>query len=371
MCIIRQALVLLGFSLIFGVASGLHGEQPSNEQVGKALAASRFSLSAQSMELKELFDEVHKQTGNRLTDYRKQFGQSDTDLKIQLEIEDEPFWTGIDKILDQVELAIYPYSGEEALGVIQREQGAASRAKQASYVGPFRIEPINVVTERNLRNPTEQGGRIELEIAWEPRLRPIAITQSTDALKITAADGSLVQIGDEQKQFTVEAQPGSHATELYIPFELPPRSITKLSTLRGELSALVPGEIAEFRFEDLSPKKPTEQQRAGVKVVLNLVRKNQHLWEIHMRLCVESDETDLESHRGWVFQNLTYLQNKQGEMIDHVGFETTMQSKKEIGLAYLFDLPDDQIGDYTWVYHTPAAMVRMPINYELKDIALP
>ena len=52
-----------------------------------------------------------------------------------------------------------------------------------------------------------------------------------------------------------------------------------------------------------------------------------------------------------------------------------MQSKTEVGLAYFFDLPNvesgENLSEYTWVYRTPAAIVRMPVEYELKDIPLP
>ena len=70
------------------------------------------------------------------------------------------------------------------------------------------------------------------------------------------------------------------------------------------------------------------------------VRKNNAIWEIHMRLALDEDNEALQSHRGWVFQNLSYLVGKDGEPIDNAGFETTRQSRNEVGIAYLFDLPD-------------------------------
>ena len=90
-----------------------------------------------------------------------------------------------------------------------------------------------------------------------------------------------------------------------------------------------------------------------------------------MRIEVLSEEAGLESHRGWVFQNITYMLDKTGEVIDHAGFETTRQTEREVGLAYFFELPDDDIGSYTWVYRSPAAIVRVPVKYELKDSPLP
>ena len=350
-------------------------KQIETEQSSNVLAASRLTLSADAMELEKLFEQIHEQTGNRLLDHREQFNQTATPRYVTIELDDEPFWPAFDKILDTAGMTVYPFSGELALAVIEREKNALPRAEDASYAGPFRIQAVNVVARRNLRSPDQQVLRVELEIAWEPRLRPIALSQPIEALEITADDGSAVEVTNTQAVLNVEVQPGSHATELTIPLVLPPRCVTKLASFKGKMSALVPGRIVEFKFQELEKTKGASQERGGVEVTLNSIRKNQELWEVHMRLKVNSTETGLESHRGWVFSNLTYLLDKQGEIIDHAGFETTMQSKTEVGLAYFFDLPDvesdEDLSEYTWVYRTPAGIVRMPVEFELKDIPLP
>jgi len=341
------------------------------QQSGRALAASRLTISAQAMELGELFEKIHAQTGNRLTDHREQFGQKTTPRLVTIELTDAPFWTALDQILDVASLTVYPFSGEETLAIIDREQGGLPRAKGVSYAGPFRIQAVNVVARRNLRSPAQQDLRVKLEIAWEPRLRPIALSQPIESLVVTADDGRRVAPANTEAVLSVEVQPGSHATELTIPLVLPPRTVSKLASFQGKMSALVPGKLVEFKFQNLDHPKSTTQSRGGVTVQLQGVRKNQQLWEIHMRLQVDSAETGLESHRGWVFSNRTYLLNKEGEIIDHAGFETTLQSKNEVGFVYFFDLPNDDLSQYTWVYRTPAAIVRMPVEYTLKDIPLP
>lgn len=342
-----------------------------NLQNENALGGSRLTLSAKSKELGTLFDDVFNKTGNRLTDFRDQFGQENSTIYVTFKAEDELFWPSLDKILDQTSLDLYPYSGEKSLAVIEREIGAGPRHGAACYSGPFRIEATSIVLQSNSRTPSEQGGHIELEIAWEPRLQPIAISQNINKLSIVTNDGSTLKIEEAQEDLAVEVQPGSHATELNIPFELPPRSVISIDSLKGELSTIVPGKIAEFRFKDFSDKIPLSKKLGGIRVELNSLRKGDYLWEFHMQLHLESGDFDLNSHRGWVLQNLTYLLNKKGEVIDHVGLETTMQTNKTIGLAYFFDLQEEQLEGYTWVYRTPASIVRKPVKFELKEIALP
>jgi hypothetical protein len=91
-----------------------------------------------------------------------------------------------------------------------------------------------------------------------------------------------------------------------------------------------------------------------------------------MRIKVESLEAGLESHRGWVFQNVSFLQDKTGEKLDNAGFETTMQTETEAGFVYLYELPEGrELSDYVWVYRTPSAIVSMPVEYKLEEVPLP
>ena len=341
------------------------------EQSSRALGASKLTLDASEMPIAEVFQQIRQQTGNQLSDHREQFGQTASARPLTISLTDEEFWPALDKILDATKLTTYPFSSEDTLAIINRDGEALPRAEGATYAGPFRIQPINVTARRNLRSTDEQSARVELEIAWEPRLRPIALSQPIETLEVTTDEGTRLPIASQRQMLNVEVQPGSHATEFTIPLELPERSATKIASFKGQMSALVPGRMVDFKFTDLDKPKSATQSRGGVQVTMVGARKNQDLWEVHMRIKVDSAEAGLESHRGWVFQNLTYLLNPQGELIDHAGFETTMQSATEVGLAYFFELPTDEIVDYTWVYRSPAAIVRLPVEFELVDIPLP
>jgi len=104
-------------------------------------------------------------------------------------------------------------------------------------------------------------------------------------------------------------------------------------------------------------------------VMVDDVRKNNAIWEVHMRFALDEDNGALQSHRAWVFQNLSYMLDKDGKQIDNGGLETTRQTKNEVGVAYVFDVP--AIEGLSWIYETPAAIVDLPVEYEIKDIELP
>ena len=168
----------------------------------------------------------------------------------------------------------------------------------------------------------------------------------------------------------VEVPTGTQAAEIVLPFALAARDVKKIATLHGKLHALVPGRHVKFQFDDLAKAAGKTQRLGGVQVTLDDVRKNNAIWEVHMRFALDEDNGALQSHRGWVFQNLSYLVDKDGKRIENAGFETTRQTPNEVGVAYLFDVPDG-IEGLSWVYETPAAIVDLPVEYELKDIELP
>ena len=51
------------------------------------------------------------------------------------------------------------------------------------------MEVLEVQSQRNLRKPNQNSLKLQLEVAWEPRLRPIAVSQAAADLAATVDDG--------------------------------------------------------------------------------------------------------------------------------------------------------------------------------------
>lgn len=345
--------------------------QQVEERVAKsAVEATTVTLSAKEMPLREVFAEIEKQTGNKLADNREQNDDAGSAAEITIELNEEPFWPALDQILDKATLGVYAYGGEDALSIVNRAGDERPRHGAAHYAGPFRIEVLEIQGQRNLRQPNRQSLKLQMEVAWEPRLRPIALSQPVADVSATTDNGETLSVSQPDAVLDVEVPMGTQAAEIVLPFSLPSRDAKRITTLRGKLRALVPGRQAKFEFDDLANAAGKSQRRGGVQVTLDDVRKNNAIWEVHMRMALDEDNEALQSHRGWAFQNLSYLVGEDGEPIDNAGFETTRQTANEVGVAYLFDLPQG-IEGLTWVYETPAAIVELPVEYELKDIELP
>ena len=341
------------------------------DEVEAILEPTRLSLITAGTDLTGVFADIEQQTGNKLVDFRERFNQEASPNPWNFSLSNREFWPLLDKFLDAADLDLYTSSGEESLAVVNRMRGSAPRFGRACYAGPFRIEALSITARRGLRIPGESSAQLDLEIAWEPRLSPISFSLATDAIQVVGDDQTPLVVDQRPPVLGAEVSTGSHAVDLVVPLGLPPRQVRYIGSIQGNLTALVPAKKAEFRFTDLVAAQNVQQAQEDLKVVLVAARKNQALWEIHMRLEFDGDVPALELQRGWAFQNLTFLENAEGEVIDHAGFETTIQTEQTLGLAYFFDLPVENLDGYTWVYRTPAAIIEVPVEFELKDIPLP
>lgn len=320
--------------------------------------------------LSEIIDELLDQTGNQVVDYREQFGQEADDFEIELAIKNLPFWQAMQTILDKAELAIYPFGDQQAIALVKRAEDTGEPGSATAIDGAFRVQATRFVAERDLRNPTKHSLQLTLEVQWEPRLRPIALLQPMETFSAVDGRGNVVPVAVQEAQFESEINPGVMASELIVPLAPPPRTVEQIASIKGELTVLVPGGVESFCFADPASAKNAEQRRGGALVVVEQARKNNAIWEVRMRVRYDEAAGALESFRGWVFNNEAYLQTADGKQIKPAGMETTSQSENEVGMAYLFDLADGLAGK-EFVYETPTVLLRLPVQYELKNLPLP
>lgn len=335
----------------------------------ESIEASKITLEAISWPLDEVLKKLEEISGNKILDDRDAEAKAN-DPEIIIKVDNEPFWSVMDQVMDQARLSQYAYAGENALALVARGDGEGQRFGRAAYSGPFRFEVTEVTATRSIRNPGNESLTLDLEIAWEPRLRPIAVSQQLDRMDAVTPEGNRLAAAQQGRVFDIEVQEGSCAATINAPFALPDRSVKEIMVLGGTIAALVPGKREEFRFDDLASKEPVSQSRGGVKVTVERVVQNGPVWEVHMNFMLENDNGALASHRGWVFNNPSYLVGDDGQPIDYAGIETIKQTPNEVGIAYLFDI-EGGIDGMTWVYESPVSIVTREYKYQLEGVKLP
>src|SRR5271157_6656003 len=142
----------------------------------KSLEASTVTLQGR-LKISKVLAEIQRQTGNTIADLPRAAGAAIPDPEIDVRFDKTPFWTALDAVLDQAQLSVYPYGQPHALKVVPRGPNDLPRTGRATIQGPMRIEPVSVLAKRELRSSSTPALQVSLEVAWEPRLKPIAIKQ--------------------------------------------------------------------------------------------------------------------------------------------------------------------------------------------------
>ncbi len=331
---------------------------------------SLVTLQARAEPLSQILTAITRQTGNKIVDARQQAGNLQDDPHVSVDFQRIPFWPALDQVLDQVGLTVYPYGEADAISVVARPKGQGSRVKRGVYCGPFRLEPIRVLSERDLREPANQSLRLTLEVLWEPRLKPINLKLPLAGLEIVDGQGNPLEVDNRRAELEVPVTPGVTAAELTLPLVLPSRDVKQIGRVQGVLSALLPGKMETFRFDHLTTAANAEKRIANTTVVLERVCKNEAAWEVRILVRFDQAAGALESHRGWILQNEARLEGPDGKPTAYGTMETTRQTENEIGIAYLFNLdaPPDKL---TFVYKSPGASLTTSFDFTIKGIALP
>ena len=334
----------------------------------KGIEASTVTLHGR-LKISKVLAEIQRQTGNTLTDLPRSAEASTPDPEINVQLEKTPFWTALDCVLDQAQLSIYPYGQPHTLQIVPRGANDLQRIGRATIQGPLRIEPVSVLAKRELRSSLPPVLQISMEVAWEPRLQPIAIKQPNAGLKILDSSGGSLAPDDPQAEKEAFPRLGSSAVEMDIAMAMPRQPLKEIASLAGTLRVMLLGKVESFRFVDLL-KGQQEKRIAAATVTLDQVRKNGDSWEIFVRLRFDDAGDALESHRNWVLQNEAWLEDAKGKQIQPDSMETTLRTKNEIGVGYVFAMPDLP-KDLAFVYKTPAMVVTKDFRYELRGIKMP
>ena len=339
------------------------------ERVANTSKPSRLTLKG-AMTLSDALKSIEQQTGNQIIDFRRKLGQQADDSKLDLDINDEPFWAAFDQLADAAGVTVYPYVNEaRKLAIVAASETADPRAGRGVHQGLFRIEPTTLFSQRDLRDSGGDILRITLEVLWEPRVLPILIRQDLQEIEVVTDTGvsvSVQQTGTAQ----IPVRLGVASLDLQLPLGLPSRDAKTIKSLKGKFVALVPGGNVTFEFDDLVNWRDKKQSRGGLTVTLDDLRQNGGLQQISIRVRFDEAEEPLESHLDWVENNVVQLVDSNGKPADEPNYERYLERKTEIGFRYLFPV-EGKLDGWKLVYTTPSGVAQIPVPYEIHDITLP
>lgn len=341
------------------------------------IGATKVTLTGKGIRLSEAIQQLQKQSGNAITDMREQQGAEVTNPALDLEIREMPFLEALDRVAKDAQVGITFFTGDGSIGI----QGTAMYDKPdapknpntkplVKYTGPFRIE----IKQLGLIKDFEAGttvANLQLEVGWEPRLRPMLLKLKADELKVLDDRKKEVkpQVAEESDQVVV--RPENAAAQVNLNLDAPDRAAQKIALLKVKADMTIPAGIKVFKFPSLAQQDVTVKQ-GDVSVTLQGTEIDEQVWKVNIVLNYPGEGPAFESYQQGLFNNRLWLQRADGSRFEHNGgFSNTSSDGGRLGFEYLFVDAPGKLADYQLIYETPSKVITIPVEFEFKDIPLP
>ncbi len=337
----------------------------AQEDVGTG--PSKVTIQAKGIRLSEALGLLQKQTGNGVSDIREQLGGETTNPAFDLSIKDLPFLEALDRVARAGEVALNAFTGDGTIGITA---GTIPKEALIQYKGPFRIAFKQLSELRDLQTGMTTANA-QLEVGWEPRLRPMLLTLKADGVQVRDDRNREIKPQTMMESNEVVLRPENPAAEINLNLEAPDRSAVKLARVQVKAEVTLPAGIKTFRFPSLAQPNVTQTQ-GDVSVTLQNMEVDEQVWKVNVELTYPADGPAFESYRQGLFNNRIWLQRADGSKFDHNGgFSNTSSDGGKLGFEYLFVDAPGKPADYQLVYETPSKVVTIPLEFEFKDVPLP
>jgi hypothetical protein len=341
--------------------------------------ASLVTVTGKGIRLSEALQQIQKQTGNPITDLREQLGAEVTNPAIDLELRDKPFFEALDQIAKLAGVTTSFSTGDGTIGIMggTNQEGAPAKPRAAGagaalvqYAGPFRVELKQLGLARDFQTGSVTAN-IQIEAAWEPRLRPMLLKLKYDELKIVDDQKKDILPQAEMETDEVVVRPENPVAEINLNLAAPAREAKSLRSLAVHAEVTIPAGIKVFKFPSLAQKNVTVKQ-GDVSLTLEETEVDEQVWKVNVTLVYPGEGPAFESYRQGLFNNRLWLQRADGSRFEHNGgFSNTSSDGGKLGFEYLFVDAPGKPADYQLVYETPSKVITIPLQFEFKDVPLP
>jgi hypothetical protein len=332
------------------------------------LGASKVTLQVKGMRLSEVVQKLQAQTGNPITDLREAEGGEAANPALDLEIVEKPFLEALDIVCKQAEITPNYFTADGTIGLMP---GKPPETGMVQYTGPFRVSFKQIGAVRDLQAGTASANA-GLDVAWEPRLRPMLLKLKAEETKIVDDRGQPVEAQVMQEQNEVVLRPDNPIAEMNLTLKAPDRAAKALKSFHVKAEVTVPAGLRTFRFPTLAVKEPVTIKQGEVAVTLDNSEIDEQVWKVNVELAYPGGGAAFESYRQGLFNNRLWLQKSDGSKFEHNGgFSNTSSDDGKLGFEYLFVDAPGKLSDYGLVYETPSKVLTIPLEFTFKDVPLP
>src|SRR5262245_47807437 len=239
--------------VLVGLGSCWADEDKAN--IEKDFPSKKVTLTGQ-MPLPKALEELKKQTGIEVED-RTETG----DLAVKLNLTNVTFWQALEAIAKEADVRVVPVLGEKKAGLVP----GPYKALPIHFQGPFRSVVKRISAVRDLETDAHNY-TVDIEVAWEPGIRPFFRDAVPPDLEVTDDKGRLLKVEEEGMG---RLPVNTRSAEVNIRLGEIPRSTPRIGSMKGTINLFGPTKWLDFSFADLSKAKGAEQKLDGVSAKIS------------------------------------------------------------------------------------------------------
>ncbi|MDA7978962.1 MAG: hypothetical protein MPJ50_09360 [Pirellulales bacterium] len=240
--------------------------------------ASVVNINVHDRPVKEVFEEVARQTRNNLTLGAGTSGIND--MPVDASFRRVPFWEAVDQLCAKSANHVAYFTGrrETRLGISRGLQPMPP----VTYVGPLRGQILSARREfsqhMDFGQATSQQTHtfvIELRIEWEEQFHMIAHRKLPRLIEAVTDTGQVLELAAPSTEDWAVANPLNRQATFTLALTPPTLGAEKIAKLRLAWEVAAVGDFAELRIEDLATSKIYQQDEVGVTLQSRVVRPYQ------------------------------------------------------------------------------------------------
>ena len=336
------------------------------------LGATKITIQGKGIRLSEAIQKLQSLSGNTISDLREANGGEAANPSLDLDIKDLPFFEALDQIAAKGALSINFFNGDGSIALMAGAPGGTMPGTKPMvlYSGPFRIQFKELTVSKDFSTAAGTANAV-LEVAWEPRLRPMLLAIKSEGLTIVDDRGKSVASMISEQTDDTALRPENPASEVNLNLQAPERAAKEFASLKVKGEVTVPASQKLFKFKSLNAKSETMKQ-GDISVTLESTSVEEQVWKVSVVIAYPPGGPAFESYRQGLFNNRLWLQKPDGTKFEHNGgFNNTGSDGGKLSFEYLFvDVPGKP-ADYGLVYETPSKVIAIPLEFEFKKVPLP
>lgn len=354
-----------------------------SEQQSQNLTATSITIMGKAIRLSDAIKTLQQQSGNVVVDLREQTGQEVLNPTIDLEIDKRPFFEALDIIAMKGGLELSYYTAENAIGLLNApmqmmEAQTASKVDRRAfvqYLEAFRVSLNRIGVTRDYSSLTSaHTANIQMELVWEPRLRPLMIKLKPDQIKAVDDQGREIKaaVGGESLELSIRAE--NPIVDLNLNLSAPERDAQMLKSLEVVADLTVPMAKRSLNLKKVT-EKGAEVKSGKASLRLMNFESDAPVWKVTVELTSPTPEgaEELDSYRQMNIMPQVFLTKADGGRTPlNGGFSSSGGSSPNTMIyEFLFvDIPGKP-EDHGILVETPGELKTIPLKWQFDNIPLP